>query len=437
MGFVKIKYRFLVINTLLLIIPILTGLFFNFQDKREQEKFILYTEEIKNKLILFDEEHPEFFSNYLKYEIEYIYLNLNKEIIYSSNPSEDKNHLNLNSSSGKHREVSFKINSGYLVFYSVSKNLLFQKPNLKSSMIELISRPLLASLVTVIIVSVLSVFTLKDISKTISNIKFLSKKISDGELTYPIAVPKNNDFAPLYNSLKELQVELLQSKDKRARFIMGISHDLKTPLALIKGYVEALSDGIYSDENEKNSYLEIINNKSSELEEIITDLIDLSRLDTGEWKTQLEKQSIGNVLYDLSKKYRMDCKMKNIKFSFESKDDLILNFDKKLFIRVMDNLFSNSLKAVTNNGEISLSIKNENNKTLIKLQDNGIGINKDDLNLIFEPFFKGSRSRTSNGHGLGLATVKTIIDNHGWNIDVKSPSFGNIGTCTTIIINDL
>ncbi len=213
---------------------------------------------------------------------------------------------------------------------------------------------------------------------------------------------------------------------------MGISHDLKTPLALINGYVEALADRVYSTEEERENYLSIIGDKSAELEDIICDLIELSKLDTGEWRTNLIKEDLGNLLDEIAVKYGSDSELHNIKFVYAKSVSSVVLLDKRLIIRVLDNLFSNALKATPKGGLISLSLYKEESKTVIEVKDSGEGINKDDINMIFEPFYRGSKSRTDSGHGLGLATVKTIITNHGWDIKALSPA--NDGAILKIFI---
>lgn len=415
-----IKKSFLLINALLLLIPVLTSIYLLSEERTRRGENVYYMHSMKSALTNYKPDAPEELRYFLPDTVEYIIYSDEKDILYSSSNQTEYEYLEYIYKSKRIRSNILKIDNGYIVVYSEQSNNIFADRR-KPSTINFFTRPLLPSIISIIVVTFIAYIILRSLKKNILSLVEASKNISSGNLYYNIQECSVQELAPLHHSLEELKSELLTSRDKRARFIMGISHDLKTPLALINGYVEALSDRVYSNEDERNSYLTIIKDKSDELEGIISDLINLSRLDTGEWKYNLIEEDTGKLLSVLSEKYEADGKLKHINFSYIQKCSPQVVLDRKLIIRVLDNLFSNALKATPEGGSITLSLYNDSKNTFIEMNDTGNGIPKEDLPMIFEPFYKGSKSRTDTGHGLGLATVKTIISNHGWEIEALSP----------------
>lgn len=429
-----LKKSFLLINILLLLLPVLISLYMFSQERTRRLEYVYYMHSIKDALNRYKLDDPGSLKKYFPKTIDYIIYSDNKEIIYSSVKGTQYDDLLQILNDSKVRHNIFKIDDGFIVIYSKELNIT-GKPKKRPSRINFLTRPLLPAVFSILAVTFIAFLILRSLKKNILLLVDASKNISSGNLNYSINDCYIQELAPLHQSLEDLKKELLTSRDKRARFIMGISHDLKTPLALINGYVEALSDRVYSSEDERNNYLSIIKSKSEELEGIISDLINLSRLDTGEWRYSLIKEDLGKLLTVLSEKYYADANLNRINFVYNQFCSPEIVLDRKLIIRVLDNLFSNALKATSKNGNITLTLFSENNKTIIEMKDNGKGIPKEDLGMIFEPFYKGSKSRTDNGHGLGLATVKTIITNHGWGILAESPIKDGKGSAFKIIID--
>lgn len=429
-----LKKSFLGINLILLIIPFINSLYMFYEDTRRRDEFVFYTKSVKELLTKYNSSNPDDVKTKLPDNLNYILYNDNHIVTYSTDKSVTTDNYLRILKNKKYFSNLFKLDSGYIIIYSAITALPFKNNQKDNRFISMLTIPLIPAVISIVIVSIIAFLLLRSLRKSIFNLTNASKQISSGNLEYKIEDSSIEELKPLKDSLENLKIELLSSRDKRARFIMGISHDLKTPLSLINGYVEALSDEIYESEEEKYSYLSIIKDKSQELEDIISDLINLSRLDTGEWKTNLNVINLGIILDKIADKFKFDSKFLGVNFQYYRKCEIETACDIKLINRVLDNLFSNAVKAVDKEGVIKLIIYKELNRTVIELLDNGKGINKKDLGLIFEPFYKGSRSRTDNGHGLGLATVKTIIINHSWDITVESPSTLGSGTSFKIIL---
>ena len=280
------------------------------------------------------------------------------------------------------------------------------------------------------------------ISKTItSSITLLEKntqRIAAGDLDAKIETPKNrretNEITSLIQNLEILRQSLKDDQDRRTRFIMGISHDLRTPVALIKGYTEALMDGIMENKEMMNKSLGIIKQKAETLENMINDLINYVKLNNTDWRQTLEPVKIAKLLNDFSSSITMTGNVykRTINTKVEVPSDTKVPMDKALFNRMLENLFSNALRYTKDGDTINFSALQFGQRILISLEDTGIGISEKDLKHICEIFYRGTNSRREAGMGIGLSVVKTIIDVHGWDMDVSS-KLGE-GTVFTITI---
>ena len=262
----------------------------------------------------------------------------------------------------------------------------------------------------------------KNITNSITVLEKATRQICDGNLDEEVVASGGNEITSLTNSLNRMRIALKEDRQRRGRFIMGVSHDLRTPLALIKGYTEAIADGVVDDEEMQKKSLAIVGNKISQLEDMIDELINFTKLDTGEWRESLESKPVASFLYDFARNLKVDGNIlrRQIETDISVPDDVTVLFDPGLFLRALENLTSNAVRYTAENGKIFFTADYSGNNITITVSDNGKGISEEDLPFIFDPFFRGSCSRREKGSGLGLSVVKSVIDSHGWNIRVES-----------------
>lgn len=212
-------------------------------------------------------------------------------------------------------------------------------------------------------------------------------------------------------------------------FISNISHELKTPLTSIKGFIETMEDEI--DENNK-SYLLIIKRQTERLISIVQDLLLLSRLEDINFKLEKSNVNIEDTVNNILKIFSLKMKEKNLTFKYQNNSDIKeINADPFMFEQLLINLFDNSIK-FSEKGEFGLNISRENSSVIMEFWDTGIGIPDNQIDRIFERFFTVDKSRSKNisGTGLGLSIVKHIVLSHNGTITCKS----NIGSGTKFII---
>jgi len=300
----------------------------------------------------------------------------------------------------------------------------------------------------IILIGILILFTVCMsivITRTITNsVKVLenaTRRIAEGELDLKLEVKGSNEIISLTNSLNKMRNALKEEELRRSRFIMGISHDLKTPLALIKGYAEAIEDGVTDDPLSRTEAAEIITAKADQLEDMINDLINYVRMETGEWRTQLEHINLSGFLQDLAKSLKNDVELLQHTFvhDIDLPENISIPMDERLVNRTFENLIHNAVRHTPQGSIIRLAAVCQGNTVEITISDNGPGIDNKDLPHVFEMFYRGSSSRREQGMGLGLAVVKWVIDYHGWLISVSSDNdarqaHASEGTCFTITI---
>ena len=264
----------------------------------------------------------------------------------------------------------------------------------------------------------------KSISRSIEVLQAATKKIADGELETNLNLPKktnSNEILMLTEDLERMRNSLKEDQQRRSRFIMGVSHDLRTPVALIKGYAEAISDGVVTGEAVAKSSA-IIGAKTEQLEGMIDDLINYVKINNSEWLRALESVDIKEFLEEFAK--NMEGAAELYKRHIVKSIDIQTRFvtmDKNLFQRAMENLFSNALQYTKEGDRIALEVHTASQgQTEITLSDSGIGIPEEDQKKVFELFFRATNSRRESGTGIGLSVVKTIVDAHGWKIELTS-----------------
>jgi|TARA_B110000238_G_scaffold104010_1_gene113258 two-component system phosphate regulon sensor histidine kinase PhoR len=230
----------------------------------------------------------------------------------------------------------------------------------------------------------------------------------------------------LFARNKKLEIEALKIRENyRREFIGNVSHELKTPLFTVQGYIETLLDGALNDEKIREKYLKRAKKGVERLTYIIKDLDMITKLEVGELHLEKETFDIIDLIENVFESLEMKASKNLISLTFNEKyqNPIWVKADKDRIQQVLSNLIVNSIKYGINKGTTELSIENLiMNKVLIRVADNGEGINNDEIPRLFERFYRvdKSGSREQGGSGLGLSIVKHILDAHNEKIYVES-----------------
>lgn len=288
-------------------------------------------------------------------------------------------------------------------------------------------RTILYALFAALLVALLSIYIItRNFNKIISAFKSFKEGNHDARVT-GVEHGEMGLLANTYNDMASTiqnNIEELQSVDKlRKELIANISHDLRTPIASIQGFVETiLIKGDELNNEEKTRYMEIVLKNSERLKKLVNDLFELSILEANQKKLQPEAIQMAEIIQDIADKYRIITKNKGININtIYSKDLPLVYADIALIDRALQNIIDNAIKHCKAGDVVTLELTRDNNYVSIKVADTGSGISSQELPFIFERYRKGKfYSDAEKGSGLGLAIVKKIMDLHNATINVTS-----------------
>ena len=226
--------------------------------------------------------------------------------------------------------------------------------------------------------------------------------------------------------------EHVRLDNMRKEFVADVSHELKTPLTSIKGFSETLLDGVDDKETETH-FLGIINDNANRMEKLVQDLLTLSKYDSREEKKKMTTFDLGELSKSCAEKFEIEVKKKKQKMQCLVTADVPLVYaDRDGIERVIINIISNSVKYTDEGGKIDIYVGYVHNDAYVKIKDNGIGIPKQDLNRIFERFYRVDKARTRQlgGTGLGLSIAKEIIEQNNGSINIQS----ELGKGTEVVL---
>ena len=249
------------------------------------------------------------------------------------------------------------------------------------------------------------------------------KEISINDLNKRLDVSGvNNEFKDLAKTFNEMVSEIQVSMEKQNRFISDASHELRTPISVIQGYANLLSRWGKEDEEVLIESIEAIKDESNNMKKLIESLLFLARGEKNNNVIIKEDFNLKNLIDEIVKESIMIDDKHNI-FT-KNNEYVIINADKNLIKEAIRVFIDNSIKYTQEGGNIKINSFKSNKKVFISIEDNGIGIPKDDLERIFDRFYRVDKSRNKeiNGFGLGLSIAKYIIDTHNGNIKIYSKS---------------
>ena len=243
------------------------------------------------------------------------------------------------------------------------------------------------------------------------------------------------DFEEMRIRLKENQEEKLQADRDSKELLSNITHDLKTPITSIKGYVEGILDGVARSPEQMDRYIRTIYNKANDMDRLIDELTFYTKIDANRIPYNFEKIAVNSFFRDCADEVGTEMAAAGIRFFYEGNvpEDVLVIADVEQMKRVINNIVGNSVKySNKEQGEISICLKDDGDFVLAEIQDNGRGISKDELPNIFNRFYRADSARNpKGGSGIGLSIVKKIIEDHGGRVWARS----ELGVGTTVIFS--
>lgn len=279
----------------------------------------------------------------------------------------------------------------------------------------------------------------------LDKLRAATRKIKEGDLNFSVSTEGVSEIADLCQDFEEMRQRLKENAEEKVEFdkeskelISNISHDLKTPITAVKGYVEGIMDGVANTPEKMDRYIKTIYNKANEMDRLINELTFYSKMDTNKIPYTFNKIGVTDFFDDCAEDLQMELASKNVEFSYSNyvEPNIMVIADAEQIKRVVNNIVSNSLK-YTDSGKlrrINLRVKDVGDFIQVEIEDNGKGIAAKDLPNIFDRFYRTDASRNSSkgGSGIGLSIVKKIMEDHGGKVWATSKE--NIGTVMYFVL---
>ena len=287
---------------------------------------------------------------------------------------------------------------------------------------------ILGLMIITIILLLSQLFTRKMISCILRPLNALAdgaKRIENGDLTKPVVYAGKDEFASVCTAFNHMQEHLLKEREKTAAYekartdlITGISHDIRTPLTSVKGYIKGLRDGVANTQEKREQYLAIAYEKACEIDTLLEKLFYFSNLETGNLPLSLNREDLGDFARRFAENIRGELDYKNIKMTVDTTAvPHPVKIDAEQMRRVLFNLTENALKyAHAGSLTLRISVWCEGGMEHLLFADNGQGVPEEHLPVMFERFWRGDEARSAKsgqGSGLGLYIVKCIVEAHG------------------------
>ena len=272
----------------------------------------------------------------------------------------------------------------------------------------------LITFIVIVIAIIISLFMSSRISKPIELMKRSANKLSKGNYDTYFESKSFNELNDLADTLNQATEKLSSIDELRRDLIANISHDIKTPLTMIKGYTEMVKDISWSNDIKRDEHLNNILNEVNYLDKLVVDMQDLTKMEVGYVVLNRSNFDISNLIYDLINSFSVLLAQNNIELKVNVRKNIICYGDELKLSRVIYNFISNAIKYSKENGLIIINLTTSEQSILFEVIDNGIGISKEDLGQVWERYFKIDKqfSRDIDSTGLGLAISKAILVAH-------------------------
>ncbi|GAU77312.1 HAMP domain-containing sensor histidine kinase [Fusibacter sp. 3D3] len=293
----------------------------------------------------------------------------------------------------------------------------------------------------VVIIMIFMLF-INRILKPLEDVKLAAREIKNGNLNFKIEYTKKDEIGDVFDAIEEMRNELkeasevrLQYETNRNELLSNITHDLKTPITSIKGYVEGIIDGVADTPEKIQKYAKTIYKHSVDMDALINDLFLMSKLDVDQMVFNFERFNLDEFLTDCYEDFYFDLSSHQIEIKYDNLSDVQMNIegDRQTLKRAMINLIQNSLHHLDKEEKrIYLTLSSDAGNAIIKVRDNGKGIPESEIKAIFKRFYRVDDSRSSGygGSGIGLSIVEKIIEKHQGTVIAKS----EFGKWTEMII---
>ena len=293
--------------------------------------------------------------------------------------------------------------------------------------VRLIAKDVLFTATVILVFTALSIglWIYRSIATPLVKLKKATQNIKEGNLDFVLEVEGDDEFSELCRDLEEMRKRLKESAEEKVlmdkenkELISNISHDLKTPITAVKGYVEGIMDGVADTPEKMDRYVKTIYNKTNEMDHLINELTFYSKIDTNRIPYTFSKLNVEDYFSDCAEEVGLELETRGIELVYANyvESGVQVIADGEQIRRVIHNIISNAIKYMDKpKGIIQIRVKDVGDFIQVEIEDNGKGIAAKDLPSIFDRFYRTDVSRNSSkgGSGIGLSIVKKILEDHG------------------------
>ena len=322
-------------------------------------------------------------------------------------------------------------------------------PQSSSSQVKLMAKDMILTATIILVFTALSVglWIYRSIAVPLVKLKKATKNIKEGNLDFVLEVEGNDEFSQLCQDFEEMRKRLKESTEEKIlmdkenkELISNISHDLKTPITAVKGYVEGIMDGVADTPEKMDRYVRTIYNKTNEMDHLINELTFYSKIDTNRIPYTFSKLNVEDYFSDCAEEVGLELETRGIQLCYANyvDKDVLVIADGEQIRRVIHNIISNAIKYMDKQngmkGIIQIRVKDVGDFVQVEIEDNGKGIAAKDLPYIFDRFYRTDVSRNSSkgGSGIGLSIVRKIMEDHGGKVWATSRE--GIGTIMYFVL---
>ena len=342
--------------------------------------------------------------------------------------------INSNVKSKKYSIVNKRFNNQTLLYALRLEDNIYAFVNASLEPLDaatniLVKQMMYVTIIVLLLSLAISYYISKNISKPIINLNKTSKELAQGK--YDVTFKSDSDIKEikdLETTLNEAKDTIAKAEDLRRELMANVSHDLKTPLTMIKAYAEMVKDLTYDDKEKSLKNLSVIIEETNRLNELVNDILEFSKIQANTNTYKYEKFDLNILINDILNRYNVYVEKDNYEFIYKNKKSINVIADKKRIEQVLYNLINNAINYTGDDKKVFINVKDLKKSIRIEIQDTGSGINEKDINLIWDKYYQTDKKhkRVEVGTGLGLSIVKNILINHKANYGVESSKNGTI-----------
>lgn len=332
--------------------------------------------------------------------------------------SKTKEIIKLNDPTNKTRSILYNLkteNNEYIILNTALEDVNSTTSVLRGQLIYI-------TLIVILLAVIVSIYLSKMLNKPILNITEYAKKLAKGNNELNIEESNIKEIDDLRNALNYASKEINKTDELRRDLLANVSHDLKTPLTMIKAYAEMIRDINKDDEEKRNENLNIIIDETDRLNILVNDILSLSKLEANQETLELTEFDLVDLINNIIKKYNIIKETENYNFILKLPKKALVYGDVNKISQVIYNLVNNAINYTGDDLTVTIEVIEKKKSYLVNIIDTGKGIKESELNLIWNKYYKNEKNHKRNkvGTGVGLSIVKNILDRHKFKYGVKS-----------------